>query len=254
MSVCDRLIKQIGTADVSHHIPKNATKKQCAGYLKEYIVDRQHFRYDYYMKMLHYYFRQYLDIRGGGYKPLIIHVDLGTGQGIFNWVVHDFVQQNWNQANRPKLTQFGYDHCPAMVKLAKQIWRDFGLPDKVQYTDSRKALRKSVGTATGDAYLLITFGYVLIQSNNLIDRTVMSNFAKLCNRLALDRNAVDVLAVDAYAYDWSQQFDNAAERLHRELCYPRTDTAASYPWHRVSIPPDVLSLESKAIMSIRRSQ
>ena len=62
---------------------------------------------------------------GGGRRPLIVHVDLGTGPGIFNWVVYDYVQQEWGRSNRPQLAQFGYDHCPAMVELAEQIWDGF---------------------------------------------------------------------------------------------------------------------------------
>ena len=254
LDVCDRVITKTGTADVSHRVPENATRKQCAGYMKDYIVhDRQHCRYDYYMRMLGYGFGRDLDIKRGGSKPLIIHVDLGTGPGIFNWVVYDYVHQNWERKNRPVLKRFGYDRCPEMVKLAKRIQKDLGTRDKVQYTDSRKVLRESVGAVTGDAYLLITFGYVLIQSNK-DDPTAISSLAKMCNRLAMGRDAVDVLAVDASAHDWSRQFDDAAKRLHRKLRRTSAGAATGPPWKRVSIPPDVLRNRSRAIMSIRGAQ
>ena len=254
LGACDRVISKTGTARVPYRIPEDATLKQCAGYMEDYIIrDRQHFRYDYYMRMLDFGFGRELDVERGGSKPLIIHVDLGTGPGIFNWVVYDYVQRKWKRKNRPGLKQFGYDRCPAMVKLAKRIQKDLGVHDKVQYTDSRKTLRESVGAVTEDAYLLITFGYVLIQSNEG-DRGTISSLAKMCNRLAMGRDAVDVLAVDGYARDRLQDFDDAARRLHRKLRRTSVDTAPGHTWKRVSIPPRVLGNRSSAIMSIRGAQ
>lgn len=254
LGACDRVISKTGTAGASYRIPEDATLKQCAGYLKKYIVhERQHLRYDYYMEMLDFGFGRHLDVGRGGSKPLIIHVDLATGPGIFNWVVYDYVQRKRKRKNRPSLKQFGYDRCPAMVKLAKRIQKDLGVHDKVQYTDSRKTLRESVGAVTGDAYLLITLGYVLIQLNG-DDRRAISSLAKMCNRLAMGRDAVDVLAVDASAHDWSRQFDDAAKRLHRKLRRTSAGAATNLPWKRVSIPPRVLGNRSSAIMSIRGVQ
>ncbi len=254
LDVCDRVITKTGTAGVPYRMPEDATPKQCAGYMKRYIVgERNHCRYDYCMRMLDYGFGRGLDVERGGSKSLIIHVDLGTGPGIFNWVVYDYVQQNWERKNRPGLKQFGYDRCPAMVKLAKRIQKDLGTRNKVQYTDSRKALRKSVGAVTGDAYLLITFGYVLIQSNEGDGRAI-SSLAKMCNRLAMGRDAVDVLAVDGYARDRLLEFDDAAKRLHRKLRRTSVGAAAGHTWKRVRIPPDVLRNRSRAIMSIRGAQ
>ena len=255
LAVCDSLIRETGTENVGYRIPKDATLKQCVSYMNQHIVhDRQHFRYLRYMQMVDHYFRAYLGGPGGGRRPLIVHVDLGTGPGIFNWVVYDYVQQEWGRSNRPQLAQFGYDHCPAMVELAEQIWTDFGVPHEVQYFASSKPLRRAVDAITGDAYLLMTFGHVLIQSYNLIDRSVINSFAKLCNRLARGRNAVDVLAVDAYAYYRSQQFDKAAKRLHKELCGSSVNATARYPWKRVSLPDGVLPRGSRALMSLRGSQ
>ena len=83
---------------------------------------------------------------------------------------------------------------------------------------------------------------------------VISSFAKLCNRLARGRDAADVLAVDAYAYDYSRQFDEAAKCLHRELRGSSTSATAIYPWNRVSIPHRVLPEGSRELMSIRGSR
>ena len=173
-----------------------------------------------YSRMVDHYFRQHLGESGGRRRSQIVHVDLGTGPGIFNWVVYDYVQENWKPRSRPRLAQFGYDRCSAMVDLAERIWTRFGLSDEVGYYDSPKALRRAVGAMTGDAYLLITFGHVLIQSYNLIDRSAISSFAKLCNRLAHGRDAADVLAVDAYAGSRTQEFTSATRCLHRKLCDP----------------------------------
>ena len=255
LDVCAGLIGEVGTADVTHRIPKNATLKQCVRYLEQHIIhDRQHFRYVRYMRMVDHYFRGYLGAHGGGRRPLIVHVDLGTGPGILNWVIYDYFQQSWRRRNRPQLVQFGYDQCPAMVKLAERIWTDFGLQHEVQFLDSPKALRKAVEAMTGEAYLLITFGHVLIQSYNPVDRSVIINFAKLCNRLARSRDAADVLAVDAYAHAYSRQFDEAAKCLHRELRGSSTNATAIYPWEIVSIPHSVLPEGSRALMSIRGSR
>ena len=255
LAVCDSLIRETGTEHVGHRIHKDATLKQCVSYMNQHIVhDREHFRFDRYMQMVDHYFRAYLGGPGGGRRPLIVHVDLGTGPGIFNWVVYDYVQQEWEQSNRPQLAQFGYDHCPAMVELANQIWTDFGLPHEVQYFASSKPLGRSVDAITGDAYLLVTFGHVLIQSYNPIDRSAINSFATLCNRLARGRDAVDVLAVDAYAHDYSRQFDKAAKRLQKELCGSSANATARDPWKRVSIPGSVLRDGARALMSLRGSQ
>ena len=251
LPVCDRLIREVGTEDVGYRIPKDATLKQCVSYVKQHVVhDRDHFRYLRYTRMVDHYFRKHL---GGERRSLIIHVDLGTGPGIFNWVVYDYVQQNWRPKNRPQLAQFGYDHCPTMVELAERIWTDFGLQHEVQFFASSKALRRAVDAMAGDAYLLITFGHVLIQSYNPIDRSVINSFAKLCNRLARGRDAADVLAVDAYAHDHSRQFQEAAKCLHRKLRGSATNATALHHWKTVSIPRSLLSEGSRALMSIRGS-
>ena len=251
LPVCDRLVRKVGTEHVGHRIPKGATLKQCVGYLNQHIVhDRTHFRYMRYFQMVDHYFRQHLGGSKQGRRPLIVHVDLGTGPGLFNWVVYDYVQQNWRPERRPQLAQFGYDHCPAMVELAERIWTRFKLSDEVQYFDSRKALRRAVDETPEDSYLLITFGHVLIQSYNLVDRSVISSFAKLCNRLAHGRDTVDVLAVDAYAYSRTQEFESATKCLHRKL-RDSTNATADHPWVRVSVPNSVLPGESRALLSLR---
>ena len=216
-----------------------------------FVHDRKHFRYGRYSQMLDHYFRKHLGGHGGGRRPQIVHVDLGTGPGLFNWVVYDYVQTAWSHPTRPQLAQFGYDHSSAMVELAERIWTDFGLSHQVQYFASLDRLTRAVDAITGDAYLLITFGHVLIQSYNPIDRSAIKSFAKLCNRLANDRDAADVLAVDAYAYHRTQQFNVAARLLFRELCDP-INAAARHTWERVDIPNSVLPDGSRALMSLRR--
>lgn len=249
LPVCDRLIRDAGTEDVGYRIPKDATLKQCVSYVKQHIVhDRDHFRYLRYTRMVEHYFRDHL---GEERRSQIIHVDLGTGPGIFNWVVHDYVQQNWRPKSRPQLAQFGYDHCPVMVELAERIWAEFGLQHEAQFFSSSKALRRAVDAMAGDAYLLISFGHVLIQSFNPIDRSVIRGFAKLCNRLARGRDAADVLAVDAYAHDYSRQFQEAAKCLYRELRGSATNATDLHPWKSVRIPRSVLPEGSRALMSIR---
>ncbi len=72
LGACDRVISKTGTARVPYRIPEDATLKQCAGYMEDYIIrDRQHFRYDYYMRMLDFGFGRELDVERGGSKPLI---------------------------------------------------------------------------------------------------------------------------------------------------------------------------------------
>lgn len=254
LPVCDRLVQTVGTEDVGHQIPKDATLKQCVGYLNQYIVDtRTHFRYMRYSRMVDHYFRQHLGGSKQRHRPPIVHVDLGTGPGIFNWVVYDYVQQNWRPERRPRLTQFGYDRCSAMVELAERIWTRFKLSDEVQFFDSRKALRKAVDETPEDAYLLITFGHVLIQSYNLVDRSAISSFAKLCNRLAQGRDIADVLAVDAYAGYRTQEFELATKCLHRKL-HNSANATADHPWERMSVPNSVLPDGSRALLSLREQR
>lgn len=251
LPVCDRLVQKVGTEHVGHRIPKDATLKQCVGYLNQYIVNsRTHFRYMRYSRMVDHYFRQHLGGTKERRRPLILHVDLGTGPGIFNWVVYDYVQQNWRPGRRPRLAQFGYDRCSAMVELARRIWKRFKLNDEVQFLDSRKALRRAVDAMPEDAYLLITFGHVLIQSYNPTDRSVIGTFAKLCNRLAHGRDTVDVLAVDAYAGYRTREFELATRCLHRKL-KGSVNATADHRWTRMSVPNSVLPDGSRALLSLR---
>ena len=61
LPVCDRLVEEVGAENVGHRIPKEATLKQCVGYLSRHIVhDRSHFRYMRYLRMVDHYFRQHL--------------------------------------------------------------------------------------------------------------------------------------------------------------------------------------------------
>ena len=182
-----------------------------------------------------------------------MHVDLGTGPGIFNWVVYDYVQQKWSPKRRPRLAQFGYDRCSAMVELAERIWSRFKLSDEVQYFDSRKALRRAVDETPEDSYLLITFGHVLIQSYNLIDRSAISSFAKLCNRLARRRDMADVLAVDAYAGYRTHEFELATKCLYRKL-RDSSGVTADHPWSRIRVPSSVLPKGSRALLSLREER
>ena len=249
---CDRLIEELGTERVGHRIPEDATLMQCASYLNQHVVhDRTHFRWGRYSQMLDHYFRKHLGGHIGGHKPQVVHVDLGTGPGLFNWVVYDYVQEAWSNQTRPQLAQFGYDHSSAMVELAERIWTDFGLSHQIQFFTSTERLTRAVDAITGDAYLLITFGHVLIQSYNPIDRSAIKTFAQLCNRLASGRNAADLLAVDAYAYHRTQQFSVAARLLFRELS-DSINAATHDPWERVDIPSSVLPHGSRALMSLRR--
>ena len=251
LPVCDRLVRKVGTEHVGYRIPKDATLKQCVGYLSQHIVhDRSHFRYMRYFRMVDHYFRQHLGGSTERRRPLVVHVDLGTGPGIFNWVVYDYVQQKWRPERRPRLAQFGYDRCSAMVELAERIWTRFKLSDEVQYFDSRKALRTAVGAMPEDAYLLITFGHVLIQSYNPMDQSAISSFAKLCNRLAHGRDTADVLAVDAYAGSRTQEFESATKCLRRKL-RDSANGAADQPWVRVNVPNSVLPGGSRALLSLR---
>lgn len=254
LPVCDRLVQKVGTEHVGHRIRKDATLKQCVGYLNQYIVDtRTHFRYMRYFRMVDHYFRQHLGGSKERRRPLIVHVDLGTGPGIFNWVVYDYVQQKWRPERRPRLAQFGYDRCSAMVELAERIWTKFNLSDEVQFFDSRKALRKAVRAMPEDAYLLITFGHVLIQSYNLIDRSAISSFAKLCNQLAHGRDMADVLAVDAYTGYRTHEFELATKCLYRKL-RDSSDATAGHPWSRMRVPNSVLPKGSRALLSLREER
>lgn len=254
LPVCDRLIRKIGTAPVSYQVPKDATLKQCVYYLEQHIVhDRTHFRYKRYSRMVDHYFNKHFGGSGKGRRPpLIVHVDLGMGPGVFNWVVHDRVQQNWKPKRRPRLVQFGYDRCPAMVELAERIWTRFELNDEVQFLDSRKALRRAVGATPENACLLITFGHVLIQSYDA-DRSAVSSLAKLCNRLAQGKDTAAVLAVDAYSYGRSQEFESAARHLCRRL-RDSSDRTAGRRWERARVPAKVLPEGSRAILSLRRQR
>ena len=246
LEVCDDLIRKVGTKSVNHVVPKEASLKVCVGYLKNHVMhERNHFRFDRYQAMLAHCSEQHGSLgTSTNQKHTIVHVDLGTGPGIFHWVMHDHIQQNCTPKNRPQLMLFGYDQSPNMLKLAKRIWKEFDLEDQAIYFSDAKQLVKAAREISNDAHLIVTFGHVLIQANDILSRAEITKLARLCEKLSKSKRTTDIIAVDAYAYARKAQFAQATSRLIRELgnC---PDTGG---WRQVDIDSSVLPEGSRTII------
>ncbi|MCY3635067.1 MAG: hypothetical protein OXH23_05620 [bacterium] len=246
LEICDDLISKIGTENVGFVVPEDASLEQCASYLEQFVVhDREHFRYCRYLRMLAHCSEQHgsLGTSAKGDRT-IVHVDVGTGPGVFHWVMHDCIQQQFELKHRPQLMLFGYDKCPNMLELAKRIWKEFDVEVQPNYFSDAKELVKTVKNVSPNAHLIVTFGHVLIQANKVLWKPEIAKLAKLCGKLSNSTHTTDIIAADAYAYDYSNQFNRAASRLFKEL----QKCSDKGQWRQVDISDSILPDGSRALI------
>lgn len=246
LEICNDLICIFGFESVGHVLSEDASLEECVGYMQEYVVAKgDHFRFDRYLEMLAHCSEHHGSLSASRkQKRTVVHVDVGTGPGIFHWVMHDCVQQQFRPKNRPKLLQFGYDQCPNMLKLAKRIWKEFDLEDKPNYVSDAKQLVKAVRDVSTHAHLIVTFGHVLIQADEQEDEAEITKLARLCGKLSKSKRTTDVIAVDAYFRDRRDQFKHAEAKLFEEL----QEYSDKGKWHRIKIDDNILWPGSRSLI------
>ena len=173
-----------------------------------------------------------------------MHVDVGTGPGLFNWVMYDSIQQYFRPQHRPQLMLLGYDHCPNMLGLASRIWDKFNLEDQIYYSSKAKRIVRAVENISNDnVHLIVTFGHVLIQAYKQ-EEDEIARFARLCGKLSQSKLTTDIIAVDAYGGYRKAHFKRAATKLFEEL----EDYSEPGVWRQAKIHDSILRKGSRALI------
>ena len=132
-------------------------------------------------------------------------MDVGCGPGVFAWVVHDYFR---HQADGTEVELHAYDSSPEMVRLAGLLWREF---DTGVYLDATS----DVGELTsrimqgGPADVIVSFGYVLVQTSDQKD--AIDSFADILSTVRLNSNLV--VAVDAQSDPAVRAFRRSVDGL-----------------------------------------
>lgn len=141
------------------------------GYNSDRPHNRPHYRYKRYRKALD-------SNRPTGRRQ--VNVDIGCGAGTFGWAFMDWARES--DFSCDNIDIYGFDHSPAMIDLAEQIW--VGLLDYIPdyrgpyYYDDPDALLAALSEHhRPDTNYTITFGYTLIQAHTRTADAI-PNFAR----------------------------------------------------------------------------
>ena len=150
------------------------------------------------------------------------HVDLGCGAGLFSWVFLDWAAAK--RLDRGNVELYGLDHCPAMIRLAREIRARLvpRIPNypELRYCDNATALLQSLTeNHRRDTDYTITFGHVLAQAHTPDSIDAFTRVIVHILKLIDAQSSCMVLAVDArnadipFAEGWSsllKSLDNAS--------------------------------------------
>ena len=267
LAVCDELISDFEALPSTHVVLKNASFQDCLGYLQRFTVDkRDHYRFDRYAALLNPWYHenafpaelaeQYWD--SGRNRLRLLHIDLGSGPGLFTWVVRDYLDDVfWGPSWEYESMHIGYDHSASMVDLATVIWDRLAIGSKAVWCSSQESLLAVAQRPIWSCdYLLITMGHVIIQLSEQ-GEPELDRLADCICQLLDDHYAppTDILIVDAHFRDRPRQFEQALQRFVDVLNAPRDD-AHHYrsAWHSMDLPPHVLRQGSRAAISNWREQ
>lgn len=267
LTVCGDLVAELGTEPANHTVAKDASFGYCLGYLQNYIVaQRPHYRFDRYAALLspwyhesafpddlaeHYWDRGYSRLR-------LLHIDLGSGPGLFTWVVRDYLDRTfWGPRWEYDSMHIGYDYNASMVDLATVIWDRLAVDSKAVWCSSQESLAALAQWPIRSCdYLLVTMGHVIIQLSEQ-NQTELDGFAALVCRLLDDHYAppTDILIADAHSGSRPLQFERALERFVTALNAPRADEQHDRStWYSMDLPLHVLPEGSRAALSNWRQQ
>ena len=209
IQVVEAIAEQAGASDAgaNYHVSVEATRRECLAYTLKWVVRNttQHYRYDLYRDSL----SMALNFNASrmNNRSALLHLDLGSGPGLFTWVVRDALRKNPST-----IEYYGYDHSSEMVSLADEIWSQLckDIP-AFWYHDPDEML--STVSSNGPRYKcsLVTFGHVLAQTHD--QDGAIPQFAKIIAR-TLAANCL-VVAVDAKSA--SAEFQRGCKRLKKSL-------------------------------------
>ena len=267
LAVCDNLILDFGATPSNYAIPEDASFQVCLGYLQKYVVaQRNHYRFNRYTGLLNPWYHEnafpsdraehYWD--SGRDRLRFLHIDLGSGPGLFTWAVRDYLDDVfWGPSWEYESMHIGYDYSASMVDLATVLWNRLAVDSKAVWCSSQESLLALAQTPIGSCdYLLITMGHVIIQLSEQ-DQAELDRFADCIGQLLDCHHAppTDILIVDAHSGSRPQQFERALKRFVAALDTPRDDAHGNRPaWHRMDLPSHVLPIGSRAAISNWREQ
>ena len=207
VAVIDAIAEEHGSKYCHYVVPKDATLAQCIRYAQTYYVENHnpYHRYDRCWSLLETAMN-YIPLDTSS-KQTLLHIDIGAGPGLYSWVLRDYARRNYPMIN---LELYGYDRAPQMAQLANMIWKRFN--ENVAYScyhDKNELYAAAMSGSFQSAYIVLTLGYVLIQTD---EDGSLRELASLCKRFSLNSN-VCVIAIDAYGRDRPILFEEAWHKL-----------------------------------------
>ena len=190
----DAIAQKHGEKSSTPEIGPRDSLKKVIGYTRTYVVKHTtpHFRYKYYHDALS---RALQRPRFDPSGRQVVHLDIGCGPGVFSWVMHDHMASK-KRHRLSSVVYYGYDHCPAMIKLAHLFLKRFPARyDFRGYSDLDKMELALKEQDFSDCDVVVTFGYALVQVRESPD--ALGEFAELIRYMFPSHTCI-VVAVDAY--------------------------------------------------------
>ena len=192
VDIVEGIAARAGVLSAARHyrISTSASRRLCIQYALQYVVrhDKPHYRYDrYHSAFCFALHKSALKVEHLG--PLL-HVDVGCGPGLFTWVVRDMLRRA-----QSAVALYGYDHSTEMVRLAEEIWDEFGEAVNCSWHDNvDELLASAMAESSSYDYSLVTFGHVLAQTHDQED--AIQRFAQIIASM-VTLNCL-IIAVDAH--------------------------------------------------------
>ena len=94
----------------------------------------------------------------------VVHIDVGSGPGVFSWAFLDWAREKRIEYSRIRL--YGYDHCEQMIVLASQVRSKLrevidDYPPLNLQSNIQSLLSAIQPNASGAVTYILTFGHVL---------------------------------------------------------------------------------------------
>lgn len=210
VDVLEAIAEQFGRVPGDHVIPVNASFARCIDYACRYLHEGDSVR-DYRFNRYRRALARLLDEFDGHLDrnaEATIHIDVGCGPGLFSWAAHDHFL---DRQGARSLELYGFDHCPAMTRLAEAIWRRLDTQLDASLTHNAEELMSDVWQGGPKANAIVSFGHVLIQAGD--DPTAIRTFSDF-----LAQPNLLVVAVDAKhgAATFGRACDSLRDALWRQ--------------------------------------
>ena len=207
--------RSIPRFDPGYILPSDAEFEVAVQYTHRYVINpgrgQNHYRYRRY--------RETLDLVTPG-KRRLVHVDIGSGAGLFSWAFLDWASAKGLDLRRIRL--YGFDHNQPSLSLAKQIRKRLTenidrYPKLRYYDDVDTLVGRLAQSPSRKKDFVITLGYVLVQAHS---PEVIQLFADII-RTALDvlqpGCSCTLIAVDAFTGQGPKELEKGWSRLRDTL-------------------------------------